>query len=70
MTFFAAAFGVVGLVVFLLVVGIALYLTRNWLDPTIRTILIIIIVILFVVWLLAAFGLIPLPAAFQVGGTP
>lgn len=59
---------VVAVIIFLLVVGVVLYLLGARIDPTIRTIVIVLLVLLICLWLLDAFGIFPLPAAFHLKG--
>jgi hypothetical protein len=60
---------IIGVLLFFIVIGIILFFVRSRIDPTIYNIIIVILVIVFCCWLLAAFGLIHLPAALQIRGT-
>lgn len=57
------------LLVVLVVIGIVLSLVRGWVDPTVYKLCIILIVLAVVLIILNAFGLVPLPAAFQLKGS-
>jgi uncharacterized protein YqhQ len=50
----------IGLVVVLLVVGVALYLVSLIpMDPTIRRVIQVVVLLVVILWLLSAFGLLP-----------
>ena len=60
----------ISLVVVLIVVGILLYLVNQYLpmDPTIKRIVNIVVIIAVVLWLLGVFGLLAGLNAIRVGG--
>jgi hypothetical protein len=54
------------LLIFILIIAFALYILRARLDPTLHSLIIALIVLLVVLWLLAAFHIITLPPQFQL----
>lgn len=54
------AMSIIGLLVLLVVVGVALYLVNTYVPmaPPIKTIVNVVVVLLLVIWLLSAFGFI------------
>ena len=60
----------ISLVVTLIFIGVALWLANTYIpmDPTIKKILNIAVVIIVIIWLLSAVGLLPDLNAIRVGG--
>jgi hypothetical protein len=58
----------VPVLVLLIVVGVALWLLRGRIDPTVYTIIICLLVLAVALWILNAFGLVSIPSAFQLRG--
>jgi hypothetical protein len=64
-------FGTIGFVpvmIFLLVFGFCLYIFRNYINSTFLMIIIGLVCLALLLWLLDAFSIYPLPAAFRIGG--
>jgi len=64
----AGSLGIVPLIIFLVVIGIALYFLGGYLPVLFRNIIIALICLALFLWLLDAFGIYSLPEAFHVGG--
>lgn len=60
---------IVPLIIFLLVVGVILWLLGPRIHPTIRALIIALLVIAVALWLLDALGLFPMPEALRIRGT-
>lgn len=55
----------IGIIIFLIVIGFVLYLLRGRLDPTIYTIIMALLVLGVALWLLSLFGLVTIPSGLQ-----
>jgi hypothetical protein len=55
----------IGMFIFLIILGVVLWLLRGKIDPTVHTILIILVCVFFCLWLLSIFGLVHLPSGLQ-----
>jgi hypothetical protein len=53
------------MIVLLIVLGVVLWLLRGKMDPTLYTVLIILIVLFFCLWLLSIFGLVDMPGGLR-----
>lgn len=59
---------IIGVIIFLIIVGVVLWLLQGKIHPTLMTLIIVLIVLAVCLWMLAAFNIITLPAAFQLKG--
>ncbi len=58
---------IVKVVIFLLVVGVVLWLLGDRIHPTLRNVILALIILAVCVWLLDAFGIVTLPSALRLG---
>lgn len=59
---------IVILIIFVLVIGVVLWLLSGKVPPIVITIVTVLLILLVCLWLLDAFGIFPLPAAFHLKG--
>lgn len=57
----------IAVIVFLIIIGVVLYILRSRMSKTILDIIIVLVVLAVVMWLLNAFNLVTLPAALRLG---
>jgi hypothetical protein len=58
--------GIVPMLILLIAIGFVLYLVRGQIQGTMYRIIVALVVLFVVFWLLDAFGIVQLPAAFRV----